>query len=498
MLEYILSGLAILFHLDALFFLIAGLLAGFLVGALPGFTSSNAAAVLLPLTIPMTTEGALIFISSLYAGASFAGSIPAILINAPGTAGAAATCLDGYPMAQQGKGEMAIGIARMASVSGGVIATVIVIFIMNPISKFAIKFGPPEMCLLALFGLIIIGGVLGKDIKKGMIAAGVGLLIASMSADPIMGKARFTFGFIELYEKVPFVPAIIGLFAVTEMFFLANKSRISQTIDREKHSFFSVKETLDGIKITLKYPIAIFRACTIGMILGIIPGLGQAVANFISYAEAKRWSKKPERFGTGIPEGIIASEACDNGSVAGTLVPTLALGIPGSETAAIMLVALYLHGVRPGPQVLLTHAAEIYAVLLSLFFSNLLILPLGILLVIPLVRVTRTPNYYLVPIVLVLGSIGSFAVSNSVFDVTLMFVFALIGILMRTYDFPIVPIILGLILGPIAEANFVRSYLLSRGDISIFFDSPISKGLWIILISIFLIRFIKIHTAKRK
>lgn len=478
--ENILAGLDLLFQHQNVLYLIIGLVIGFTVGALPGFSSSNAAAIVLPFTIAFThSETALIFMAAIYAGAQFAGAIPAILINTPGTTGAAATTLDGYPMAQKGQGELAVGIARMASVLGGLIGITITIIIIGPMASLALRFGPVEMFLLAIFGLTLISTIVGNNVRKGLLSGALGLLIAAMGADPYHGQARFHLGFFELYESVPFIPILIGIFALTEMFFLVRRDHmVPKDAPRRRTSSFA--DIIEGITTTLRYPKEVIRAALLGTFIGAVPGTGTTLANFISYGIAKKASKHPEKFGTGVPEGVIASEACDSAVVGGTMIPTLALGIPGSTTAAIMLAALLLHGVRPGPQVMVHNAPEVYAILLSLVLATLFILPLGIVLVTPMIAVTKVQPKILVPGVLLLCVIGSYAVANSMFFVWFMLVFGLLGFLMKLADYPVVPLVLGLILGPIAEANFVRAYLLSGGDFTYFFSTPISWVLWAI------------------
>ncbi len=478
--DNIVSGFLLLFTFKSLLFLVLGVVVGFVVGALPGFSSSNGVAVMLPLTLGMELHTALIFMAAIYAAAQFAGAIPAILINAPGTMGAAATALDGYPMGQRGEGGLAIGIARMASACGGVIGAIIVLLVITPMSALALKFGSVEMFLVAIFGLTLITTVIGDSVRKGLISAGMGLLIAAMSADPFYGQGRFTMGFINLYDKVPFVPILIGIFAITEMYFLSKKTNLIDKV-MIKLDNNTLRDLIEGIKETLKYPKVIFRSAIIGTVIGAIPGTGTAISNFISYGIAKRSSNRKEMFGTGIPEGVIASEACDSSVASGTMIPALTLGIPGSATTAIMLAALYLHGVRPGPQVMVNQAAEAYAVLLAILFASILVLPLGTLLASPLIALTRISTSILVPIVLLLCAVGAFAVANSMFDVMLMFIFGIIGIIMRINGYPVVPFVLALILGPIAEANFIRAYMLSQGEWTYFFTTQISWILWAII-----------------
>lgn len=486
--EDLLSGAQLLFQVGPLLWLVFGIVVGFIAGAIPGVGSANAAALLLPFAIGLPTESSLILIGGLYAGCLFAAAIPAILINAPGEAGSAATALDGYPMAMQGQAERAIGVARMASALGGVIAGGVVLAVIGPLGDIALQFGAAEIFVVALFGLTVIAIVIGDSIRKGLIAASTGLLIAAMSANPLTGQPRFTMGFIELYGDVPFVPAVIGIFGVAQMFILATQDTVGERAKSEIDAAgrglsarlsAALQEAVGGIVATLRYPVTILRSSLLGLIIGIIPGMGTSAANFISYGVAKQFSHKPDDFGKGTPEGIVASEACDNAVASGTLIPTLTLGIPGSATAAIVLAALYLHGIQPGPRLMATEAPLVYALVLSAIIGSVLILPIGLILSAPLALVTRVRPAYLVPSVLLCCIVGTYSVRNSMFDVGLLLIFGVLGFVMRQLDYPIVPLVLGLVLGPIAEENFLRGRQLGNNRLSYFFESGISQLLWV-------------------
>jgi putative tricarboxylic transport membrane protein len=484
MIENITSAFISLFSPEMLFLMFCGMVIGIIAGALPGFSSTNACAVMIPVTLLMSPAGALVFFASVYNGAQYGGSIPAILVNTPGTPGAGATTLDGFPMARAGFPDRALGISLMASCIGAMLSSVIVLLAINPIARFAFKFGPPEMFVIAILGLSIIASVIGADIKKGLLSGMLGLLIAAMVADPSSGIPRLTFGFLELYDTVPFVPAVIGLFAVTELFYLAGKERIADTEDTSKIGNFG--EILKGMKIALQKPAVTIKSSLIGLFIGAIPGAGTTIATFVSYGEAKKSSKEPEKFGTGIPEGIIASEAANNGVTSGALIPMLVLGVPGSGTTAIMLAALMLHGIRPGPELMMNFAPMAYMVLLSLAFTGIIMLLLGLLLGKYFAKVVLVPNNILVPIILVLCIIGAFAYRNAFFDTYLLLVFGVLGLFMRLGEYPFIPMILGIILGPMAEANLYRSLQMSGGDVSILFFRPITLVLWaIVFLSIF-------------
>jgi putative tricarboxylic transport membrane protein len=502
--DEILNGASVLFQTGPMLWLVFGMVVGFVAGAIPGLGSANAAALVLPFAIGLPAETSLILIGGLYAGCLFAGSIPAILVNAPGEAGSAATALDGHPMALAGQAERAIGIARMASAMGGLLAGVVVLLVIGPLGTVALMFGAREIFIVALFGIAVISIVLGDQVRKGLIAALVGLLVAAMAANPYTGQARFTMGFIELYSEIPFVPAVIGLFGITEMLIIATGRRDGPRTDAVARAqadgnrlVAAAREALGGVMATLRYPITILRSSVIGLLIGIVPGMGTAAANFVSYGVAKQFSKDPERFGKGAPDGIVASESCDNAVASGTLIPTLTLGIPGSATAAIVLAALYLHGIQPGPRLLANEPTLVYAVVWAAVIASILILPLGIVLAAPLGLITKVKVPYLVPSVILLCLVGTYTVRTSMFDVGLAMIFGALGFLMRRRGFPIVPLVLGLVLGPIAEENFLRALQLGSRDPAYFWASPISKLLWGLFFALIVYSIIKARRGPR-
>lgn len=475
------SGLDLLLQPGPLTFLLFGLTLGFVVGVLPGLSTSNTAALLLPFSIGLPLESALVLIVSIYAGAAFGGSVPAILLNVPGETGSAVTAIDGYPMAQRGEGGLAIGIARMASVLGGVISGVVVLLVLEPLGSLALKFGAREMFVTILLGFVVASSIMGSSVRKGLLAGTFGLLLATVGASPLTGQTRFTFETLSLYEGLPFIPVLIGAFAVSEMLLLAggrNPTQAGQKARALGGVRAQLTDALNGVTETLKHPLAVLRASGIGMFLGIIPGVGTSIANFVSYGLAKRQSKNPEQFGKGAHQGVIASEACDNAVTSATLVPTLTLGIPGSATMAVVLAAFYLQGVQPGPRVLVTNQAEVYAVVLALLFASLMILPLGILLAAPLTQVARVPVAYLVPGVLFVSLAGAFATRYSLFDLGLTLVFGILAFVMRLHGYPVIPLVLGLILGPLAEEYFLRGLALGNDSVGYFFDSTVVQVLW--------------------
>jgi putative tricarboxylic transport membrane protein len=481
------SGLELLLQPAPLLFLLLGVTVGFVVGVLPGLSTSNTAALLLPFSIGLPLESSLVLIVSIYAGAAFGGAVPAILLNVPGETGSAVTAIDGYPMARRGDGGFAIGIARMASVLGGVLSAVVVLFLLSPLGDLALEFGAREMFVVILLGFVVASSIMGPSTRKGLLAGALGLLIATVGASPLTAQNRFTFDVVDLYEGVPFIPALIGAFAVSEMLLLAataNNASAGGRGARLGRVRQQLTDALRGVRTTLAHPVSVVRASAIGMFLGVIPGIGTSIANFVSYGIAKRRSRKPHEFGKGSPQGLIASESCDNAVTCAALVPTMTLGIPGSGTMAVLLAAFYLQGVQPGPRVLTTNGAEVYAVVLAMLLASLLILPLGILLAGPLTLISRVPTAYLVPGVLFVSLAGAFATRFSLFDVGLTLAFGVLALLMRLHGYPVIPLVLGLILGPLAEEYLLRGLALANNDIGYFFDSPVANVLWAVLVAV--------------
>ncbi|ADJ16896.1 tripartite tricarboxylate transporter permease [Halalkalicoccus jeotgali] len=477
MIDNLIQGLGILLSIQNLLLISIAVCIGIVAGAIPGFTGTNTVAIALPFTLAMAPETAVVFLAAIYVGANYGGAIPAVLINTPGTAGATATVLDAYPMSQQGKAGQAIGISIAASVFGGLTSAIFLVLLINPVAEIAFLFGQPEFFALSMFGIIALASVLGDNIAKGLLSGLFGLLIAAITLDPVTGQRRLDFGFPELYSDLPFIPIIVGLFAISELLYLIKKEKISDT-DIDVDSYDNVFE---GVQYALKNPFQLFRATSIGTIIGSIPGAGTSVANFISWGEAKRASDNPDQFGKGNPEGVIASEASNNAVTSSSLIPTLVLGIPGSGTTAVMLAALLLHGLQPGPQLMEVFGAEATAIMLSLIAANIVLLFFALAISRYIVRVVLLPTQWLVPIILVLTVIGVYALNSSLFDAWFMILFGVLGFTMREHDYSLIPLVLGVILGPLAEGAFRRSLELSQGDPSILFiSSPITIVLWLL------------------
>jgi putative tricarboxylic transport membrane protein len=481
-LDSLVTGWQILFTPANLGLIAIAVVVGIVAGAIPGFTGTNTVAIALPFTLPMRPESAVIFMAAIYVGAEYGGAIPAALINTPGTAGATATVLDAYPMSKQGKAGQALGISILSSVIGGLVSAVVLLFLLNPLSQISYMFGQPEFFVLAIFGIAMLASIVGDDPVKGVISGLSGMIVAAMTVDPITGQRRLDFGISQLYSDVPFIPIIVGLFAISELFYLINEERISET----KFDISSYQTIVGGFRQVVRRPWPVIRSTLIGMTIGTIPGAGTSLANFVSWARAKSSSSTPEKFGEGTPEGVIASEASNNAVTSGSLIPTLILGIPGSGTTAVILGALLLHGVRPGPGLMRDFGGEAMAIMLSLLFANVVLLVFAFGVSKYLVRVVLLPSKLIVPVVLVLTVVGAFALHNSMFDVWFMLLFGFLGYLMRETGYPIIPLVLGVILGPMAENGFRRSLELSQGDPAVLFTSSIiTVVLWIATLVVF-------------
>lgn len=463
-----LSALLNILQPSTLLVMIAGSIGGILIGAMPGLTSVMGVTLLLPFTYSMDASVGMAMLLAISFGAIYGGSITAILIGTPGTPASAATMIEGRKFAARGEGGRAVGISTVSSWIGGTISAIMLILIAPQLAKVALNFGAPEYCCLALFGLTIIASISGKSLLKGAIAGLLGLLISTIGLDPMTGFSRYSFGEVNLYSGLQTVPLMIGLFAISQVFVNlkdgVEQNKVTQKVDR-------VIPTLSDLKAMLPSSI---RSGFIGTFIGIIPAAGADIAAFVSYDVAKKFSKHPEKFGTGVVEGLAAPEAGNNGDTAGALVPMLTLGVPGDATAAVLIGALTLHGLQPGPMLFTDSPEVVNNIFASALIANLLFLIFGLLFIRLFVKIIQIKPYVLTPIIFVLCIIGSFALRNNLFDVGAMLVISIIGYFFIYLEIPIAPVVLALILGPMLESNLRRSLLLSNGSFTIFFTRPIA------------------------
>lgn len=462
--------------------ILTGTVVGIIVGALPGFTATMGIAILIPLTYTWNASTALIFLGAIYCGSMYGGSISAILINTPGTAAAAATAMDGYAMTRHGRPHEALTEAAVASFWGGQASTVALLFFAPVMAKWAFNFGAQEKFLMAAFGLTIIASLSTKSILKGLMMGCVGLLLACVGMDPVMGRARFTFGTTYLMGGLTMIPAVIGLFSVSQVFSTlkdALKPANPEDIARYKSSRVHLKDFV-------RYPLTYLRSSIIGIIVGIIPGTGGDVSSYVSYNMGKLFSKERDQFGDGSREGVACCEAANNAVTGGTLIPTLTLGVPGNATTAVLLSGLTIHGLTPGYGLFTTEKQITYPFICALFIANLMMVLIGMFGAKHFAKVTLTPKNILSAFVLSLSIMGTYAVRGNLRDVVVMLVFGVIGYILKLYKYNVVPIVLGLILGPIAEAGLSQALLLNGNSLSAtlgtLFVRPICVVLMILMV----------------
>jgi len=474
-------------------FLLIGVAGGIVVGALPGLTGSVGIILLLPFLYYLEPATALIMLSGMFCGAIYGGSISAILISTPGTPSAAATVLDGYPLAEKGEAGKAIGVATIASTMGGIISTLCMIFISPQLAKFALKFGPEEYFALMVFGLTVIASVSGASLVKGLISGFFGLLIASIGIDELTGYARFSFDIPSLMTGFPMLPVLIGLFAISQIFI--ELGNVGKKLRRYDQKIKGVLPTWGEFK---RLVTVIIPASFLGTFIGIIPGTGGAIASFMAYNEARRFSKDPDSFGKGNIAGVAAPEAANNGTTGGAMVPLLTLGVPGDVVTAVMLGALMLIGVRPGPLLFEQNPQIINALFVGFMLAQFLILGLGLASVKVFPRILKVPISILFPVIFALCFLGSFSLNNSIYDMFVALLFGVIGYFMRKHGFAAAPMILGVILGPLAERELGKALIMSHGNWATLVQSPIALVFYGISILSVTYSLLRMQRLKRK
>lgn len=463
--------------------IIPAIIIGLIIGAIPGLGPANSLIILLPFTLALNVETAMAFMVALYCSARMGAGIPAILVNIPGTAGAAATPFDGYPMTQQGKGQQALTLSFVASAVGGLIASVFAIFAMPLLSRAGYYFHSVEMVVVMLFGLTLIAVVSSGNTLKGLIAGMFGLLVGAIGPDAIYSAPRATFGFLELYDGVPVVAALIGIFAISEAMLMVEVKSIVSEVGKVRMATQSRwKETIEGVRMALKRWWHIVWTSFIGLGIGVVPGAGAPIAAFVAYQQSRLFSKTPEKYGTGHPEGILAPESANNGVTSGSLIPLLTLGIPGGSTAAIMLIVIQYHGITLGPRIFLDNPQFPYGVLMSMVITYLFMIGTILPLARYMSRITLIPTQYLAPVIISFTLVGAFAPRGYLFDMGLALVFGVIGYIARKTGYQVSALLIGIILGPYVEQYFMRSMRLSEGDPMVLFSSTIGNILWVFLL----------------
>lgn len=461
-------GSSLVFTIKGLIAILAGVITGTVGGAIPGINASMTMAILLPFTWGMDPTLAIFLYVGIYCGGQYGGSIPSVLMGVPGTPSSAATVMDGYPLHLQGKTELALGMSLWASASGGFISATVLMILAIPLAKVALAFGPPEYFSLALLGLTLIAS-LTADVFKGLIAASLGLLLATIGLDPFAGMVRFGFGSRNLIDGFELIPFYMGIFALSQVLYIIYKQIRRSDIDINK-----IITKVSMFNEYVRCLPTILLGAIIGIFVGAMPGAGASIACWIGYNEAKRWSRHPEKFGKGALEGIAAPEAANNAVTGGALVPLLSLGIPGSNSTAIMLGVLIIHGLRPGPLLFVTNPEIPYSIFISMFVSNIFMIFVGLFFIKILIKIVNVPVAIMNAFIIAIIFVGAFSVNNSMFDVLAVLIFGLLGLIMKIYDYPVTATALGFVLGYLVETNFRRALTLSRGSWAIFIQNPIS------------------------
>ena len=488
---------AIFLNPQILLLTFAGALGGVLIGAIPGMTATMGIALLIPFSYGMDLIPAIGMMLGVYCGGMYGGSISAILIHTPGTPAAAATLIDGYPMCQRGEAGKALSIAMFASFVGGVIGALVMTFLSPVIADAAMSFGPGEMFMLAVFGLSVIVAISGKSIAKGMVSAFLGMTMACVGLDPTNGTPRFiTYNDVSLLEGFPFIPLLIGLFAVAEV--IAGVERIINGEEKQEASNEKINEVLPNLEtIKLIWP-QILSGGLIGTIIGAIPGAGADIAVFVSYGFNKSLSKHPETWGTGNPQGVASTESANNGCSGGAMIPLLSLGVPGDSVTAILLGAFIMKGIQPGPMMYISELPTVYKVFAALMLANIAMLIVGCAGVRVFAKIVSVEKTLLYPIILVVSLLGAFSMNKNVFDLGITMAFGVMGWLMNKYEFPLSPILLALILGPMCEKNFVRFMTIAKGNFFAITKSPISMVFLIIAVGTVVFSIWNQHKINKK
>jgi len=474
--DSLMAGLSLVSTFESFLALFVGICVGVVGGAIPGLSATMAVALTLPFTFSLQPITGILLLLGVYKGGIFGGCIPAILIKTPGTPASSATILDGYPMAEKGEAGRALGMALWASCTADLVSNLALIFFAGFLASFALKFGPPEFFVLILFSLTIIAGVSGDSLLRGAVGAVLGLLLATVGLDLVYGTNRFTFNDPNLMGGLNFIAVLIGLFAIPEIIVMARDPKAhlgkARVLGKSK---VSIKDYLQSFK-------SIIRGSLIGVFLGSIPGIGAAPSAFLSYSEARRKSSNKENFGKGEIEGVAASEAGNNGVAGATLIPLLALGVPGDVITAIIIGAFMIHGLQPGPMMFVLNTDIIYGLFIGLIVSSFFLFAVGGVAIRAFGFVAKVPKRILMPSVLVLCVFGVFAVNNNIFDVGVMFVMGWLGYLLMRMRIPAAPFLIAFILGPLLEDNFRQAMLMSGSNPTVLFRGPITWFFWVLTI----------------
>lgn len=492
----IFEGLLLLADIKVMAVLILGVFFGIITGAIPGFSTPLAISIMLPLTYPMSPILGIAFLTAIYAGGNFGSSISSILLNIPGSPQAIVTGFDGNPMTKQGKANEALGIAVASSAIGNLIGAIFLILVMPLIVKVALMFGPPELFLVGVLGLTVIAA-LHASFMKAVIAGGFGVLLGTVGMTST-GAIRGTHGYFELMDGIPVIPALIGLIGFSELFYMVQQRYLAGGEQAHAQGGQRRKKLWRGFVSVFSHPLTVFKSSSIGVIIGALPGAGATVASVVSYNEAKRSSKNKAMFGNGAEEGLISAESANNASEGGALATMLSLGIPGGLATAVMIGAFMLQGLIPGPRLFIDHQGLVYGIMFSQIVASIILMGAGLLVSFYAARVINIPTIVLIPLIAVFSVAGTYAISLQMFDVKVMLIFAALGIVMRKYDYPLIAVILGIILGPILDQQLLRTFQ-GSGQLSldIFLGRPVSVILLAIIVFCTVPIVVKVYRSLR-
>ncbi|MCL6245591.1 MULTISPECIES: tripartite tricarboxylate transporter permease [Acinetobacter] len=473
--NFLMTGFEVALQPQNLLIAFIGAFIGTIVGLLPGLGPINGVAILLPFAyaLGLPVDSALILLAAVYLGCEYGGRISAILLNVPGDAGAIMTTLDGYPLAQQGKAGIALSLSSVSSFIGSTIAFIGIVLFAPILARWAVSFGPAEYFALMVFAIVCLTGLVSTQPFKTLIMALIGLAISTVGMDAITGVYRFTFDSVGLSDGIAFTTVVIGLFSISEILLLLERTTMGKVVlEQGKRSLFNVKEFLSALATMI-------RGSLIGFFSGILPGAGASVASAMAYTTERKMAGDSSKFGKGDLRGLAAPESSNNAAACGSFVPMLTLGVPGSGTTAVMMGALTMYNITPGPQLFTEQPVLVWALIASLMVGNIILLVLNLPLVGFFARLLSIPSYILIPIIATVSFVGVFAIHSTVFDLVLCMGLGIVGYILRKFDFPLAPLILGFVLGELMESNLRRALSISQGELSILWSSNISMGLWV-------------------
>ena len=473
--DHLFSGFSTALAVANLVACFGGVLIGTLIGVLPGIGPIGAMAILLPITFGMGPTTAIIMLCGIFYGAQYGGSTTSILMNIPGEVGSIVTCMDGYQMARKGRAGPALGIAAIGSFMGGTLGVIGLMFLSPPLAKLALGFGPPELFSLILFGLMMVSTVGSGSLLKSLVMATVGMFVSVVGMENVTGFSRFTLGSLTLSDGVGLVPVAVGMFGIAEVLTNIEELAEQDVFKTELGSLLPTRQDWGMCRW------AILRGTVVGFLLGILPGAGTLVTTFVAYGLEKRFSKYPEKFGSGVIEGVAAPETANNAAVSGSMVPLLSLGVPANVGMAMLLGAFIIQGIQPGPFFIVRHSDIFWSLIASMYMGNIMLLILNLPLIGLWVKILKIPYLFLFPMIILLCFIGVYSLNSNVYELLIMALFAFAGYFLRKMDYPLAPFLLAMVLGPMMETSFRQSMVISQGNVLIFFQRPFSMVLLILV-----------------